>query len=56
MWKLNCYIVDLITVEYDIHLTVLECIEPYSRKSEDGRNRGSDYWIRIRNVQKNVSI
>lgn len=46
----------MITAEYDIQLMVLERVEPHIHKSDDGRSKGSDYWVGIRNVQKKIVI
>ena len=51
---MNCYVLYLITAEYDIQLTALERVETNSRKSKNGRSRGRDCWVRIKNVQKNM--
>lgn len=37
-------------VEYDIQLTALERIETHSSETEDGRSRGNDYYLGVRNV------
>lgn len=43
----------MITAEYGIQLSAIERAEPHSNKSKNERNKGSVYYVRAKNVQKN---